>query len=170
MGKGHELIVVMGVCGVGKSAVGSTLAKTLGVPFLEGDSYHPEKNVEKMRAGIPLDDVDREPWLRRMAEALKVHTDAGGVLACSALKRRYRETLRQGGHYHLVFLHGDRELIAERMRKRGDHYMPTSLLDSQLALLEPPDGDEQALSVDVTEQAQDIVSAIVDWIGRESKP
>lgn len=163
------LIVVMGVSGVGKSAVGKGLARALGVPFLEGDAFHPERNVEKMRAGIPLTDEDRAPWLQRMAEGLRAHAAGGAVLGCSALKRHYRDVLREGGQYQLVFLNGDRELIAGRMGKRRDHYMPASLLDSQIALLEPPAGDEKPLTVDVRPPTDEIVATVLERIEQEPK-
>lgn len=161
------LIVVMGVCGVGKTAVGRGLADAMAIPFLEGDSFHPEENVNKMRAGIPLGDEDRAPWLRRMAHALETHAESGAVLACSALKRSYREALRQGGHYRLVFLDGDRDLIAARMAARRDHYMPLSLLDSQIDLLEPPAEDEDALRVDVSSSTREILTTVLEWLEPE---
>lgn len=163
------IVVVMGVCGVGKTAIGEGIARGLNLPFLEGDSFHPDGNVEKMRAGIPLTDDDRRPWLQRMADALSDHAGGGAVLACSALKRWYRDALREGGEFRLVFLDGDRALIAGRMTARPSHYMPVTLLDSQIALLEPPTSDERALRVDVSAPTAEIVATVLEWIERESQ-
>src|SRR3954452_16740440 len=132
-------IVVMGVSGAGKSTVAAELVKRLGWDFAEGDEFHPPENVEKMRAGIPLDDEDRWPWLRRLAEWIGEHEAAGAnaVVTCSALKRAYRDLLRDG-HPSVWFAHVDvpREVLAERLAQRKGHFMPPSLLDSQLATLE----------------------------------
>ncbi len=152
-------VVVMGVSGTGKSTVGEALADALGVPFVEGDSLHPAANVEKMAAGIPLTDADRAPWLDLVAAQL-----AGGavVVACSALRRVYRDRLRRAApDLTLVYLHGTRELLAERMGRRPGHFMPTSLLDSQLATLEPPASDENALAMDVVLRPAEIVARVV---------
>ncbi|WP_334190259.1 gluconokinase [Noviherbaspirillum sp.] len=144
--------VVMGVSGCGKSAVGQLLADRLGVSHFEGDAYHPPANIEKMAAGMPLDDSDRHGWLillqQRIADA--ANKGIGLVLSCSALKRRYRDLLREGDP-HLLFLHldGDRELIAERMRARSNHFMPVALLDSQFRDLERLQPDESGLAVDI---------------------
>lgn len=135
-------VVVMGVSGCGKTTVGLALAERLGARFVEGDRLHPEVNVAKMRAGIPLADADRWPWLDAVAAAL---ADGGPVVAsCSALKHSYRDRLRARSGVLLHFLHlaGNREALAQRMADRPGHYMPVSLLDSQLAALEPPSADE----------------------------
>ncbi|POZ63415.1 gluconokinase [Chromobacterium alticapitis] len=145
-------IVVMGVAGCGKSSVGKMLAEALGASFIEGDSFHPQENIERMRAGIPLDDASRAGWLAALAEQLSAARTSGHatVLACSALKRRYRDALR-GGDPELRFVHlqGEAELIAARMRERSGHFMPESLLASQFADLEPPEMDERAIAVDI---------------------
>jgi carbohydrate kinase (thermoresistant glucokinase family) len=142
----------MGVSGCGKSEVGQRLAQALGVRFLEGDAYHSPSNVAKMAAGIPLDDADRADWLRALqAEIAQASANgAGVVLACSALKRRYRDVLRDGAP-DLCFAHlsGPRDLIAERMLARTAHYMPASLLDSQLRDLEPLQPDERGVLLDI---------------------
>ncbi|AOZ49503.1 gluconokinase [Chromobacterium vaccinii] len=145
-------IVVMGVAGCGKSSVGRLLAEAIGASFIEGDSFHPPENIARMRAGIPLDDDDRASWLANLAGKLRQGRESGEpmVLACSALKRRYRDVLR-GGDPGLRFVHlfGDKALIAERMRERSGHFMPESLLDSQFRDLEAPGADEAAIPCDV---------------------
>lgn len=145
--------VVMGVSGSGKSTVGAALASHFAVPFLEGDAYHPASNVSKMSAGIPLDDDDRAGWLDALAAEIGQarSRDAGLVLSCSALKRRYRDLLRMADPaLRFVHLSGPRELIAVRMHGRPGHYMPPSLLDSQLSILEPLQADETGLTLDIT--------------------
>jgi len=142
---GTTTIVVMGVSGSGKSTVAATLVDRLGWEFAEGDDFHPVENVEKMRAGHPLDDEDRWPWLRSLAAWIGEHEKAGRdvVVTCSALKRSYRDLLRDG-HPSVWFAHvtADPELISERLEHRTGHYMPASLLQSQLATLEPLEDDE----------------------------
>jgi gluconokinase len=142
---GTTTIVVMGVSGSGKSTVAATLVDRLGWEFAEGDDFHPPANVEKMRAGRPLDDEDRWPWLRTLAAWIGEHERAGRnvVVTCSALKRSYRDLLRNG-HPSVWFAHvtADPDLIGERLTHRTGHYMPASLLESQLATLEPLADDE----------------------------
>ena len=136
-------ILVMGVCGCGKSSFGRLLAERLGADFVEGDDFHPPANVAKMSRGIPLDDADRAGWLERL-HAVLVEGEASGrsqVLACSALKRSYRAQLAAGlGDWRVVFLNGPRSVLEARLAARTDHFMPPALLDSQLATLEPPLG------------------------------
>ncbi len=150
---GPGAIVVMGVSGCGKTAVGAALAERLGVPFIEGDQHHPQANIDKMAAGIPLDDDDRGPWLAALGGILgkTARENAGGVLACSALRKAYRRRLAETASLPLrfVFLDGSRALLAERMRDRPGHYMPVALLDSQLATLEAPGPDEGAITVSI---------------------
>ena len=142
----HLRIVVMGVSGCGKSTVGRLLADNLGLDYLEGDDLHPPENVARMAAGVALTDADRQDWLQALAQRL---ADArangrGLVLSCSSLKRSYRDILRMGSpDVHFVHLHGARDLLAARMTARPGHYMPPSLLDSQLATLELPGADRQ---------------------------
>jgi gluconokinase len=154
----------MGVAGAGKTVVGSLLANGLGAPFLEGDDLHPPANVRKMAQGIPLTDDDRQPWLAAIAARIAVakRSGAGLVVACSALKRAYRDVLR-GADADLRFVHltGDRALIAQRLAHRAGHFMPQSLLDSQLATLEIPSPDEHAWTRDVAETPPSIVAWIV---------
>lgn len=147
------IIVAMGVSGSGKTTLGRALARELGAEFLEGDRFHPEANVAKMSRGEPLEDADRWPWLDRLAEELARIRQAGGtaVLACSALKRAYRDRLRRGApELRLLFLKGDKALIRERLRARAQHFMPPGLLDSQFASLEEPGPDESPIVIDVT--------------------
>jgi gluconokinase len=138
-----RIIIVMGVSSSGKSTVGQSIARRLHVPFLDGDGYHPAANVEKMRAGTPLNDEDRWPWLESLAQALHEAADRKGaaVGACSALRRAYRDYLieKAGEPILFVYLEGNREVIGARMARRKHEYMPTSLLDSQFATLEVPD-------------------------------
>jgi gluconokinase len=142
-------IVVMGVSGSGKSTLGAKLARRLGCPFLEGDAFHTDANVAKMRAGEPLGDAERWPWLDRLGAAIAaaVARDGQAVVACSALKRAYRDRLAEAAGVPLSFvmLDADREELDRRVRRRANHYMPASLLDSQLAVLERPGADEGAL-------------------------
>lgn len=152
-------IVVMGVSGCGKSAVGEALAAALGLPFREGDALHPPANVAKMAAGVPLDDDDRWPWLDKVAAALS----AGGIVSCSALKRSYRDRLRTGAGRPVafVFLSGSEALLTERMGARTGHFMPVSLLTSQLATLEDPTGEPATVTVDIDQPVADIVAAAI---------
>lgn len=152
-------LVIMGVAGCGKSSVGEGLATRMGLTYHDGDDLHPAANVEKMRAGIPLSDKDRWPWLDRVAQDLA--TAAPVIIGCSALKRAYRDRIRTGAGGPVTFVHltGSRDLIAARMARRSGHYMPLSLLDSQFAALESPDAAE-ALSVPIDQPLDAIISAI----------
>jgi gluconokinase len=157
-------IVVMGVSGSGKTTIGRALAGRLGFAFRDGDEFHPPSNVAKMRAGIPLDDNDRAPWLVAIATWIDELRDAGrhGVVACSALKRAYRDVLiGSRADVRLVFLKGSHELIARRMEARRDHFMPASLLVSQFAALEEPADDEGAIVAPIEEGPVEIVEGIV---------
>ncbi len=156
--------VVMGVSGSGKTAVGRALASRTGFDYVEGDDYHPRANIDKMAAGQPLTDGDREGWLLQLRERLRQSRQDGTplVLSCSALKRRYRDLLRQADH-DLAFLHldGERELIAARMRGRTGHFMPLALLDSQLRDLEPLQADERGLRVDIVDPPEVLVERLL---------
>lgn len=162
----HPHVVVMGVSGAGKSTIGALVAASLGVPFVDGDSLHPLTNVEKMAAGHPLDDDDRWPWLRTVGAALAAAGDDGLVIACSALRRSYRDAIREE-EPETVFLHlhGERDVLAHRLEGRSDHFMPASLLDSQFATLEELQDDERAVVVDVDAEVPAIVDAAVEGIG-----
>ncbi|MFF6914199.1 gluconokinase, GntK/IdnK-type [Streptomyces sp. NPDC012466] len=144
------LVVVMGVSGSGKTTVGRSLARRLGVPYAEGDDFHPPHNVAKMRAGHPLDDEDRRPWLEEIARWLAGHADSGGVVTCSALKRRYRDRLVSAAP-RTFFLHldGSPELIAARITARRGHFMAPELLRSQFADLEPMGEDEAGAAIPI---------------------
>lgn len=152
----------MGVCGSGKSLIGAAFAQALGVEFVEGDKYHPAENVKRMASGIPLTDADREGWLRALAARLREAKDAGTglVISCSALKRSYRDILREGAPVRFVFLDGPRALIAERLAGRRGHYMPASLLESQLMTLEKPADDEGAWVCDIRKSPEDLVASL----------
>src|SRR5918996_4581851 len=154
------VVVLMGVSGSGKTEVGTRLAEALGGTFVEGDDYHPPANVAKMRSGVPLDDADRQPWLETLSREIGKWLDAGKavVLACSALKQRYRDILKAGRpEVRFVHLEGDKDLIRERLEHRRGHYMPASLLESQLAALEEP---KDAITVGVEGTPEAIVAEI----------
>lgn len=153
------IVVVMGVCGCGKSTVGAALAHGLQWPFLDADDFHPAANVAKMSAGLPLSDDDRWPWLDRIAAELAGILARGdhAVLACSALKQAYRDRLARAGDVRFVHLAGDYDTIASRLASRRHRYMPSTLLASQFEALEPP---MDALDVDVREPVDAQVAAI----------
>jgi len=159
------MVVVMGVSGVGKTTVGVALARRLGWPFLDADDFHPATNVEKMRRGVPLTDDDRRPWLDAIGRELarRAAEDADVVLACSALHRWHRDALRAGADgtdVRFVYLRAGYDDIDRRLRARTGHFMPESLLRSQLDTLEPPDATE-ALTVDAAAPPDAIIDAIV---------
>ena len=162
------VLVVMGVSGCGKSTVGGLLAGRLGWDFGEGDALHPQENVDKMATGHPLTDADRWPWLVRVHDWMAEHVRAGrpGVITCSALKRGYRDLLAGGISEHVVFVHlsGDREQLLARLRARQGHFMPAALLDTQLADLEPPAADEQAITIDIDASPTVQTEQIVDML------
>ncbi|MFF8386548.1 gluconokinase [Streptomyces kanasensis] len=154
--EGAPLVVVMGVSGSGKTTVGQSLARSLEVPFAEADDFHPPENVAKMRAGVALDDADRGPWLDTIAQWLHDQREHGGVITCSALKRRYRDRLVSAApSVFFVHLHGSAELIAERMAARRGHFMPVSLLRSQLDTLEPLAAGERGARVPISGTAEE---------------
>jgi gluconokinase len=156
--------VVMGVSGCGKSTVGQALAGALAVPYIEGDQFHPPANVAKMSAGIALDDADRHDWLQTLAG--QIHSarllNTGLVLGCSALKRKYRDQLRAADPaLRFAHLNGARELVAGRMQARVGHYMPLSLLDSQLKDLEPLQDDEAGITLNIADAPETLVRHIL---------
>jgi len=159
--------VVMGVSGCGKSEIGQRLAERLGVQHVEGDADHSPANIAKMAAGTPLDDTDREGWLLLLQRRIRhaADQDQGLVLSCSALKRRYRDLLRAGDpDLFFLHLHGERELIAQRMHARSDHFMPVALLDSQFRDLEPLQDDESGLRVDIRHSPQSLVDQAIEHV------
>lgn len=154
-------IVVMGVSGCGKSTVAQALAQRLGLPFIEGDELHPPDNVAAMSAGTPLTDEDRRGWLQAVAGTLAQAQTTGAVVTCSALKRSYRDLLRASAPgLRFVHLTGPQSLLAERLQSRAGHYMPASLLQSQIDTLEPPQADEGALTQSIAQTAGQIVDAL----------
>ena len=158
----------MGVSGSGKTTVGAMLAGRLGWPFVDGDAIHPESNIAKMTAGNPLTDRDREQWLSAIAHWVDERRESreGGVIACSALKRSYRDAINRRGYgVTFVFLAGSRAIMAARLGARKGHFMPSSLLDSQLADLEEPSSDEPAIRLDVGPEPEVIVQRILEELG-----
>jgi gluconokinase len=159
------ICIVMGVAGVGKTAVGSALARARGAVFVDGDDYHSPESVARMARGQPLDEAARAPWLERLAERVAEARARGGelVLACSALRRAHREALCRGSREDVLFVHlvASVHVLAERIEGRAGHFMPATLLASQLATLEPPGPDERALVLGATRSVPDLVDAIV---------
>ena len=155
------VLVLMGVSGSGKSTLAGLMAGRLGWDLGEGDSLHPESNVQKMASGTPLDDDDRWPWLDRVAAWIDDHIErrSSAVITCSALKRTYRDALRRD---QVVFVHltGPQDTLIQRLSSRIDHYMPASLLRTQLDDLEPPEPDENALTVDVSSHPTEVADTI----------
>ncbi|WP_229261127.1 gluconokinase [Duganella levis] len=155
--------VVMGVSGCGKSTVGQALATANAVGFVEGDQFHPQANVAKMSSGVALNDDDRADWLLTLQAQIREARERGEglVISCSALKRRYRDLLREGDPaLRFAHLSGPKELIAARMQARVGHYMPTSLLDSQFRDLEPLQADEAGITLDIRVPPDDLVTQI----------
>lgn len=160
-------IVVMGVAGCGKSSIGAAIAARSGGRLVEGDAFHPAANIAKMSAGIPLDDDDRAGWLVRLGEELQAIITAGErpILTCSALKRRYRETLRQAvPELGFVFLELTPQEAEKRVLARPGHFMPASLIDSQFAALESPRGEPLTLALDATRPIEAIAETVHDWL------
>jgi len=151
--------IVMGVSGSGKSTVGKMLAERLGLPFYDADDFHPPSNVEKMSSGQPLNDADRKPWLLALANHVRDWNNTNGaVLACSALKKSYRDLLKsKSPDVHFIYLKGSRRLILQRMKNRSNHYMPPELLDSQLDTLEEP---AKAIIVPIDQSPEAIANQI----------
>ncbi len=158
-------IIVMGVSGSGKSTVGEKLAEALNLPYLEGDSLHPKSNVDKMASGIPLQDEDRWPWLDKIGERMAV-AEQGLIVSCSSLKKSYRDRLRAavGGQLAFVFLDGSFEVLHEHMGHRTGHFMPVTMLESQLATLESPVGEPLVFRADVVDPIEKIVAESLEWL------
>ncbi|WP_019997527.1 gluconokinase [Aureimonas ureilytica] len=167
------VVIFMGVSGSGKTTLGEALAARHGFRFLDADDFHPTENVAKMRSGVPLDDADRAPWLERLSELLAAAT-APTVLACSALKARYRTRLAAGCDPALfVHLAGSRGTIGARLSARSDHYMPPSLLQSQMEALEAPGEEEGALTLDCDQPVESLCAAVMSALAnrrRASQP
>lgn len=158
------IIVFMGISGSGKSTLGQMTAERLNVPFEEGDAYHPKSNVEKMAAGIPLTDEDRKPWLQILANAMTDWTSKGEtrVLSCSALRKRYRDQFRAAtSDLRFVFLDGAVDLVRNRMQERQSHFMPVALIESQIADLEVPEGEEDVIRLDISAAPEELVDDVV---------
>ncbi|MEA2837051.1 MAG: gluconokinase [Bradyrhizobium sp.] len=157
-------IVVMGVAGSGKTTIGEKLAEQLGRPYEDGDKFHPKRNVEKMSAGQPLTDEDRWPWLQAIADEIDRVCSRGEtvVISCSALKRAYRDVLVHGrDDVRIVYLDGSHDLIASRLAARKGHFMPPTLLQSQVKTLQPPGPDENPVTVSIDAPVEEIVADIV---------
>jgi gluconokinase len=167
-----SILVVMGVSGSGKSTIGTQLALQLHWEFEDGDWFHPARNIDKMHAGIPLTDEDRAPWLIAIADFIDQARLSGRqvVVACSALKRRYRAVIiGNRPDVQLIYLKGDMELIGRRIAARHEHFMPTSLLESQFDALEEPGPDEHAIVVSIEPRPREIVAKIVEALQAESR-
>jgi len=156
------LLVVMGVTGSGKSTVGAAVAERLGVPYADADDFHSAANKKKMGSGVALTDDDRWPWLRAIGDWLAEHRDTGAVATCSALRRVYRDTLRERAPDAVfVHLHGDRETARARVSGRRGHFMPESLVDSQFDTLEPLGADERGVVLDMARSVDELVDETV---------
>jgi gluconokinase len=163
-------IVLMGVSGSGKTTVAEQLGTALGWDYAEADVFHPQANKDKMAAGHPLDDEDRWPWLRALRDWISSENEAGHdtITTCSALKRSYRDLLREAaGRVVFVYLEGSKELLSQRLGGRKGHFMPTSLLDSQLDTLEPPTPEEDALTLSIAQSPEELAEAIIHEYGLE---
>lgn len=157
-------IVLMGVSGAGKSTIGEMLGARLGLPYMDGDDLHPQENIDKMAEGIPLTDEDRWPWLTDIGDWLQDHAE-GGIIGCSALKRTYRDTIRIAAPRAVfVHVHGDYDLLRSRMEHRPGHFMPSSLLDSQMEILEPLEADEPGIVFDIADQPRMLVDKAEKWL------
>ncbi len=163
-----DIVIVMGVAGTGKTTVAKGISTLMGWTFAEGDAFHPQANVDKMHAGTPLTDEDRWPWLRLIGDWISEQVDAGesAVVTCSALRRVYRDVLREGRpNVRFLHLHDDQELIAQRMANRKDHFMPPSLLPSQFATLEMLEPDEPGVLVTVHDDVPEVIHHAIDALG-----
>lgn len=156
----------MGVSGCGKSTVGEALADSLNAIFYDGDDFHPQANIDKMASGEPLNDDDRQPWLEKLAMTIQA-TNGNSVTACSALKKQYRDILRSAGNTTFVYLHGEKETLLERIQGRSnntEHFMPASLLDSQLNTLESPSAEANTITVSITSPIPTIVNDVLSQL------
>ena len=165
------VIIVFGVAGAGKTTIGELLAQELHWKFYDADDFHPPVNIEKMERGEPLTDEDRQPWLESLRETIKrsLAANENAVLACSALKRKYRERLRINTGVKFVFLHGSRARIAEQLKQRHGHFMSPALLDSQFADLEEPEPSENVLTVELGDDPHELVEKIKTSLREQSR-
>jgi gluconokinase len=166
------VLIIWGVSGSGKTTVGQLLAKKLGWKFYEADDFHPATNTDKMRSGRPLTDGDRQPWLEKLRAAIErsLAANENAVLACSALKKKYRDLLRANSKVKFVFLRGDRERIAEQLKQRRGHFMNPRLLDSQFADLEEPESSEDMLTIELKGEPKELVEQIREKLSPSSPP
>ncbi len=165
-----DAFVVMGVSGCGKSEIGRRFAEAIGGRFIDGDELHPIENITKMGRGEPLDDLDREPWLDKVGQCLR-NGEEPIVVACSALKKSYRQRISAvaGRPVTFLYLEGTREILSERMATRTGHFMPVALLDSQMATLEPPGKDERVVSASIDQTPDRVVAALLRGLGRKQE-
>lgn len=166
-------LVVMGVSGSGKSSIAELLATELDWPMQDGDEFHPGNNIEKMAAGVALTETDRIPWLRAIRDWISSCSRSGqhSVITCSALKREYRDVLRQiPTRVRFLHLSGSRELIDRRLRARTGHFMPSTLVDTQFRDLDPLEGDEDGLTVEIADGAAHILESTLVWLGLRPTP
>jgi gluconokinase len=165
------VVVIFGVTGAGKTTIGEALARELGWKFCDADDFHPQNSIEKMRSGVPLTDKDRQPWLEKLreliTESLTINKEM--VLACSALKKKYRDRLNVSDQVKFVFLRGDREQIAEQLAQRRGHFMNPDLLESQLADLEEPSPSEKAIVVELGKKPAELVEEIRASLRKQSQ-
>ena len=171
LSKNKPILVVMGVSGCGKTTIAKRLSSNLSIPFIEGDELHPASNIEKMKQSIPLTDIDRWPWLDRLGAALKTEhmkTNQSVVASCSALKKSYRERLKNAANHPILFIYleGSRATLLKRLHSREDHFMPSSLLDSQLDTLEYPEDDELSLTVSIENSIETMVNEVLSVISQ----
>ena len=156
------VVIIFGVAGVGKTTVGKLLAEDLNWKFYDADDFHSASNIEKMRRGVSLTDEARQPWLQKLRKLIErsLGANESAILACSALKKKYRDELRAGPAVKFIFLHSDRERVAEQLRDRRGHYFDPKLLDAQLTDLEEPESAEDAVSVELTGEPREVVAKI----------
>lgn len=159
------IFYVMGVSGTGKSTIGKLLAQDLGIPFFDGDDYHPKTNIDKMASGKPLNDSDREDWLLKLNTVALANNKNGAVIACSALKKSYRSILKENlNNHYFIFLEGSFDLILDRMGTRKDHFMPIDLLTSQFEALEVPNNSESVIGLSVELAPELLIAKIKKYI------